>query len=196
MKNKTSAVVLRSSLLGMASLMLVSSCSTTAKRVDEPAETVYQKICQQPEEVEQVTGNVWVKIDGPRGKGQFPATVLYERSPSQKLILQVTDLIGTPVSELTIDSQGMRVKGEGAKLPWIKKSIESQALLGLKPLTLLSLFSGRTLCPHTTTRVYWSENELVAEMNKSVSYRYGVEKWGDRTLVTSTEVAGLKIEFM
>lgn len=177
-------------------LILVSSCSTTSKRSEGDPRAAFQQICSRPDEIDQVSGSVWVKIDSPRGKGQFPANVLYDRLPSPKLVLQVTDLIGTPLSEMTVDDQGLRVVGQGSDIDWIKKSIETQSLLGLKPKTLISLFAGKPICPAQVERVHWADGELIADVNRTISYRYGVVSWGGRLLVSSLSVTGLRVEFM
>ncbi len=174
----------------------ILGCTSAQKRSEGDPQAAFQQICTRPDEVDQVSGSVWIKIDGPRGKGQFPANVLYERVPAQKLVIQVTDLIGTPLSELTVDDQGLRVVGQGSNIDWIKKSIESQSLLGLKPKTLTHLFAGKPICPTQVERVYWSESELVAEVNRTISYRYGLVSWGGRLLVSSLAVTGLRVEFL
>jgi hypothetical protein len=133
----------RSLLVGVPALFLFSACATApVHRTDEQLRQAFSEVCAIGRDHQEVTGTVWMKVETPQEKGQFPAQ-LRAQNPDG-LDLEITNLVGGVEGTLKIHDGHFEVRRAGQKKVQQKGSGNWE---GIPLHWAVDLFLGRIPCP-------------------------------------------------
>lgn len=166
---------------------LFISCSTTKESLNEikkNADKIHTELCLgQSTTLKEISGSIWVKIESKNGSGQFPANVLINE---QSVIIEITDLLGGTQGVLSIENGKYSYEGRGGETSFVRQTLRSQLLAGLKASEFKALFFNKLPC--SAEKV--SSISIVSDDDSEVQFigknnhvdRFMIKKWGDRFL--------------
>lgn len=182
-------------VLGCISL----SCASAPKASEAPvsrseAAAWFERFCSVPEKSE-ISGSLVLRSKTPEFKGQFPATVRFQKD--SKFVFEVTNIVGGTMAQLEGNSDSMSVTVTGK--PHLSKRGLKQ-YLGIELSVLIPILRGELPCPpEAQTHAEVEKNVMkVKTRNWTWTYTKSSEEDGSVPvtveLVSGKEVITLSVE--